>query len=142
MWGQQKQAAISLPKSKTSSAAANRVVEMNKLKRAAKGDEKVALEKRVYLYVEAEASTTSSKLPKGDFWYSREWSVGRLLDAAAKGLQVANVNNRVESEEERLRVFHVEAGRLLGFSEKVGDVCVNGNTVVLLRGVGPALENP
>ena len=115
---------------------------MNKLKRAAKGDEKVPVEKRVYLYVEAEASTTSSKLPKGEFWYSRDWSVGRLLDAAAKGLQVANLNNRVESEEERLRVFHVEAGRLLGFSEKVGDVCANGNTVVLLRGVGPALEKP
>ena len=115
---------------------------MNKLKKTAKGDEKIPADKRVYLYVEAEANTTSSKLPKGEFWYSRDWSVGRLLDAAAKGLQVANVNNRVESEEERLRVFHVEAGRLLGFSEKVGDVCVTGNTVVLLRGVGPALENP
>ena len=131
-----------MPKSKATNAAANRVFEINKLKRAAKGDEKVALEKRVYLYVEAEASTTTSKLPKGEFWYSREWSVGRLLDAAAKGLQVANVNNRVESEDERLRVFHVEAGRLLAFNEKVGDVCATGNTVVLLRGVGPALENP
>ena len=126
-----------MPKPKPSSAA-TRIVALNKLKQMAKGDEKVAVDKRVYLYVEAEGSTTSSKLPKGEFWYSSDWSVGRMLDAAAKGLQVENLNNRVEGEEERLRVFHVEAGRLLGFSEKVGDACVNGNTIVLLRGVGSA----
>ena len=118
-------------------SAATRVVALNKLKQTAKGDVKIPLENRVYLYVEAEASTTSSKLPKGEFWYNRDWSVGRMLDAAAKGLQVENLNNRVEGEEERLRIFHVEVGRLLEFSEKVGDTCVTGNTVVLLRGVGP-----
>ena len=111
---------------------------LNNLKKTAKGDEKVPVEKRVYLHVEAEASTTTSKLPKGEFWYSKEWSVGRLLDVAAKGLQVENLNNRGGGEEERLRVFHVEGGRLLEFGEKVEDVLVTGNTIVLLRGVGPA----
>ena len=110
---------------------------MNALKRTAKGDAKVPMDKRIYLYVEAEANTTSSKLPKGEYWYNKEWSVGRILDAAAKSLQVENVNNRGGGEEERLRVFHVELGRLLEFGEKAGDVCVNGNTIVLLRGVGP-----
>lgn len=129
-----------LPKPKPSTAAA-RMLAVNALKRSAKGDEKVPAEKRVYLYVEAEAKSTNSKLSKGEFWFSREWSVGRMLDAGAKGLQVENLNNRGGGEEERLRVFHVEMGRLLGFSEKVGDVCVSGNTVVLLRGVGPAAEN-
>jgi len=111
---------------------------LNALKKTAKGDEKVPMERRVYLYVEAEANTTSSKLPKGDFWYSKDWSVGRVLDAAAKSLQIQNLNNSGKGEEERLRIFHVEQGRLLEYSEKSGDVCVNGNTVVLLRGVGPA----
>ena len=134
IWSKEKQASV-LPKPKPSSAA-SRLVATNKLKQTAKGDEKVPVEKRVYLHVEAEASTTNSKLPKGEFWYSRDWSVGRMLDAAAKGLQVENLNNRVEGEEERLRVFHVEAGRLLEFSEKVGETCMTGNTVVLLRGVG------
>ena len=136
LWSKEKQASV-LPKPKPSSAA-SRLVAVNKLKQNAKGDEKVPVDKRVYLHVEAEASTTSSKLPQGQFWYSKDWSVGRMLDAAAKGLQVENLNNRVEGEEERLRVFHVEAGRLLEFSEKVGDVCVTSNTIVLLRGVGPA----
>ena len=111
---------------------------LNMLKRNAKGDAKVPMEKRVYVYVEAEAKTTESKFPRGEFWYSKEWSVGRVLDEAAKGLQVVNVNNRGGGEEERLRVFHVEGGRVLAFGEKLGEVCTSGNTVVLLRGIGPS----
>ena len=135
MWGKEKQVAV-LPKPKPSTAA-SRVLAVNALKKSAKGDAKVPVEKRIYLYVEAEANTTSSKLPKGECFFNKEWSVGRMLDAAAKALQVENVNNRGGGEEERLRVFHVEMGKLLEFGEKVGDVCVSGNTIVLLRGVGP-----
>ena len=64
-----------------------------------------------------------------------------MLDAAARGLQVQNVNNRGGGEEEKLRVYHVEGGRMLGFGERLGDVVGDGNTVVLLRGVGPALSD-
>ncbi|KAI9704864.1 MAG: hypothetical protein M1836_006644 [Candelina mexicana] len=138
-WGKEKQTAV-LPKPKPSSNAA-RLVAINQLKKSAKGDDKTPLENRVYLHVEAEANTTTSKYPKGDFFYNKEWSVGRVLDAAAKSLQVQNVNNRGGGEEERLRVFHVEAGRLLEFSEKTGDVFGSGNTMVLLRGVGPAVPD-
>jgi len=117
------------------------VAAVNKLKLEAKGDAKIAPEKRVYLFVEASADTTTAKFPTGKFYYSKDWSIGRVLDAAAKALQVQNVNNRVPGEEERLRVFHVEAGRLLEFAEKVGDVLVTGNTIVILRGVGPAVPD-
>ena len=135
LWGKEKQAAV-LPKPRPSTAA-SRVIALNQLKRTAKGDEKVPLDKRIYLHVEAEANTTTSKLPKGEFWYNKAWSIGRLLDDAARGLQVQNVNNRGGGEEERLRVFHVEGGRLLEFGEKAEDVLAQGNTIVLLRGVGP-----
>lgn len=114
---------------------------MNKLKKSAKGDAKLPAEKRVYMYVEAEAATTTSKFPSGEFYYSRDWAVGRVLDAAAKSLQVENVNNQGTDEASKLRVFHVEGGRLLEFSEKVGDVLASGNRIVLLRGVGPAIPN-
>ena len=134
VWGKEKQAAV-LPKPKPSTAA-SRIVTLNTLKRTAKGDEKTPAEKRIYLHVEAEANTTTSKLLNGEFYYSKEWSVGRVLDVAAKGLQVQNVNNRGGGEGERLRVFHVEGGRILGFGEKIGESVQNGNTVVLLRGVG------
>ena len=64
-----------------------------------------------------------------------------MLDEAAKGLQIQNVNNRGGGEEEKLRVFHVEGGRLLEFGEKIGEGVVSGNTLVLLRGVGPAVPD-
>lgn len=129
-----------LPKAKPSSAAA-RVVAVNALKKSAKGDDKVPVAKRVYVYVEAEAATTTAKFPKGEFFYSVDWVVGRVLDAAAKSLQVENVNNQTLEEREKLRVFHVEGGRLLEFGEKVGEAMRSGNTIVLLRGVGPAIPN-
>ncbi|KIW20226.1 hypothetical protein PV08_00801 [Exophiala spinifera] len=134
-WSKNQQEML-VPKPKPSSRAAQ-LADLNKLKKNAKGDDKLDAEKRVYLHVEAEAASTTSKLPRADLFFSQDWSIGRLLDDAAKRLQVANVNNRVETEEQRLRVYHVEGGRLLEFSEKVGKSLINGNTVVLLRGVGP-----
>ncbi|KAL1863963.1 hypothetical protein VTK73DRAFT_6283 [Phialemonium thermophilum] len=124
-----------LPKPKPTSNAA-RIVAVNNLKKTAKGDEKLPPEKRVYLYVEAEAETAKAKFPKGQFFYSKDWSIGRVLDAAARSLQVQNLNNRSSDERDKLRVFHVEGGRLLDFNEKVGSALVSGNTIVLLRGVG------
>lgn len=141
VWGKEKQAALAPKPNAKSTTAASRIVALNALKKDAKGDAKVPLDQRVYIHVEAEANTTTAKLPRGKFWYGKDWSVGRVLDAAAKGLQVENMNNRGGGEEERLRVYHVEGGRVLDFAEKVGDVLTNGNTVVLLRGVGPVLTD-
>jgi AN1-type zinc finger protein 1 len=138
-WGSAKQEALR-PKPKPTSRAAQ-MAALSKLKQTAKGDDKLPPEKRVYVQVEAEAATTTSKLPKAELFFSSEWSVGKVLDEAAKRLQVANVNNRVEDEEQRLRLYHVEGGRLLEFSEKFGQGVMSGNTVVLLRGVGPAVPD-
>jgi hypothetical protein len=129
-----------MPKPKPSSNAA-KLVALNQLKKNARGDAKLPPERRIYLHVEASADTTTAKFPTGDFFYAREWSVGRMLDEAAKKLQVQNVNNQGKGEDEKLRVFHVEGGRLLDFGEKLGACLVNGNTVVLLRGVGPPVPD-
>lgn len=64
-----------------------------------------------------------------------------MLDAAAKGLQVQNMNNHGGGEEEKLRVYHVEGGRMLDFGEKMADIVVDGNTLILLRGVGPSMTD-
>lgn len=137
LWGAAKKEAASrsLPKPKPSSTA-QRIIAVNNLKKTAKGDDKLAPEKRVYLYVEAEAETAKAKFPKGQFFYSKDWVIGRVLDAAAKSLQVQNINNQSNDENDKLRVFHVEGGRLLEYNEKVGTAVVSGNTIVLLRGVG------
>ncbi|KAI3322101.1 AN1-like zinc finger protein [Xylariaceae sp. AK1471] len=137
-WGSAKkeQASRALPKAKPTSASA-RLIAVNNLKKTAKGDAKLPPEKRVYVYVEAEAETTTAKNYKGEFFYSKDWVIGRVLDAAAKSLQVENVNNQSSEERDKLRVFHVEGGRVLEFNEKVGSALVSGNTIVLLRGIGP-----
>ncbi|KAK0672529.1 putative AN1-type zinc finger protein [Cercophora samala] len=113
-----------------------KMVAVNALKKTAKGDAKIPPEKRVYLYVEAENETAKAKIPKGEFFFSEDWVVGRMLDLAASKLQVQNINNRSDKEEDKLRVFHVEGGRILDFGEKLGAALVSGNTVVILRGVG------
>ncbi|KAI1432236.1 AN1-like zinc finger protein [Xylaria sp. CBS 124048] len=137
-WGNSKreQASLSIPKPKPTSAS-QRLVAVNNLKKNAKGDAKVPSEKRVYLFVEAEAETTTAKNYKGEFFYSKDWVIGRVLDAAARSLQVTNINNQSSDERDRIRVFHVEGGRVLEFNEKTGSVLANGNTIVLLRGIGP-----
>ena len=155
-WGQAKQknmtsATTTTPKSSTATkpttssakplTAAQRVRATAELKKNAKGDAKVPIEKRIYLNVEASADTTKAKHPTGQFFYSSEWSIGRILDLAATSLQVENLNNRVDGETDKLRVFHVEGGRLLDFGEKLGAAVKTGNTLVLLRGVGPPVPD-
>ncbi|KUJ16594.1 uncharacterized protein LY89DRAFT_586186 [Mollisia scopiformis] len=143
LWGTAQKANMAtrvLPKPKPTSAAA-RLVAVNTLKKTAKGDDKIPSDKRVYLEVEAEAATTTSKFPSGAYFYSKDWVIGRVLDAAAKSLQVQNVNNQGTDEKDKLRVFHVEGGRLLEFNEKVGNALVSGNKIVLLRGVGPPVPD-
>lgn len=120
---------------------AAQVVALNNLKKTAKGDPGIAAEKRVYLHVEAEAATTTSKLPKADLYFNKDWTIGRLLDEAAKRLQVDNKNNHVKGEDERLSVFYVEGGRVLGFGEKVHATMVDGGTIVLLRGIGEGQQD-
>lgn len=138
LWGAAKreQAKKSFPAPKPTSRSAQ-IVAVNNLKKNAKGDAKIAPEKRVYLHVEAESETAKANIPKGDFFYNKDWVVGKMLDAAAQSLQVQNLNNRTNDEQNRLRVFHVEGGRLLDFGEKIGTALQSGNTVVLLRGAGP-----
>lgn len=123
------------------------LIALNTLKKSAKGDAKIPATSRIYLHVEAVAEgregSAGAKVPRTDAFYNGDWVVGRVLDAAAATLAVRNVNNRVDKEEDRLRVFWVEGGRLLGFGEKLGTAGANvksGDTIVLLRGVGAAAE--
>ncbi|KAF3480784.1 AN1-type zinc finger protein 1 [Arthroderma uncinatum] len=145
-WGKTKSSAATtsiVPKSKPKpNSAASRMAHLNTLKKNAKGDSNLDVSKRFYLHVEASADTTTAKYPTGDFYYDKGWSVGKILDDAARKLQVQNVNNRTAGEEDRLRIFHVEGGKLLDFSNKIGSCSVaQGDTIVLLRGVGPPVPD-
>ncbi|RMJ22209.1 Zinc finger protein [Aspergillus sp. HF37] len=145
-WGKDKSASAStavatanLPtrakgKSNSTSPAA-----INALKKTAKGAASVPPDRRVYLHVVGTADTPKADAPAGEFFYDSRWKVGRVLDDAARRLGVENVNNRGGGEETRLRVFHVENGEFLEFSDGIGERVRSGQTIVLLRGAGVVL---
>jgi hypothetical protein len=144
-WGKDKQVATSnlipKPKVKPNSPAA-RIASVNAMKRSAKGDAGVPADKRLYLHTVGTADTQATEPPAGDFYFDSRWKVGRVLDDAARRLKVENLNNRGGGEEARLRIFHVESGDFLEFSETIGSGKLkSGDTIVLLRGAGVALAN-
>ncbi|KAL3475290.1 hypothetical protein BJX99DRAFT_229967 [Aspergillus californicus] len=143
-WGKDKSQAAAAaavaakPKPKANSPAA-RTMQLNTLKKAAKGDTGVPADKRVYLHVVGTSETQQGDPPNGNFWFDARWKFGRVLDDAAKRLKVENVNNRA-AEEARLRLFHVESGEFLEFSDVLGGGKVrSGDTIVMLRGAGVML---
>ncbi|KAB8218173.1 hypothetical protein BDV33DRAFT_176078 [Aspergillus novoparasiticus] len=140
-WGKEKSHAATqslTPTPKPNSPAA-RAVQLNTLKKSAKGDANVPADKRLYLHVVGTSDTQRVDPPNGDFYFDSRWKVGRVLDDAARRLRVENVNNRAD-EKERLRIFHVESGEFLEFSDAIGAGKVqSGHTIVLMRGAGVML---
>ncbi|KAJ5754719.1 hypothetical protein N7533_004262 [Penicillium manginii] len=144
-WGKEKQTAtanlIPKPKVKPNSPAA-RMASVNAMKRSAKGEASVPADRRIYLHTVGTADTQATEPPAGDFFFDSKWKVGRVLDDAARRLAVENKNNQVGGEEARLRIFHVESGDFLEFSETIGGGKIkSGDTIVLLRGAGVVLAN-
>jgi hypothetical protein len=140
-WGKDKSYAATqglTPTPKPNSPAA-RTAQLNTLKKSAKGDTSVPADNRLYLHVVGTSDTQRVDPPKGDFYFDNRWKVGRVLDDAARRLHVENVNNRAE-ENERLRIYHVETGEFLEFSDTIGAGKVkSGHTIILLRGAGVML---
>lgn len=142
-WGKDKQAASAnlIPKTKPKpNSPAARAASLNAMKRSAKGDASVPADKRLYLHTVGTADTQAAEPPAGDFYFDSRWKVGRVLDDAARRLHVENLNNRADGEEAKLRIFHVESGDFLQFSDAIGAGKVKqGDTIVLLRGAGVVL---
>ena len=125
-------------KSSKSISAAARAKAMASLKQNARGDAQIPLNNRIYLYVESvDGPSKTSKSPgKAEMFFGRDWVVGRLLDKAAQRMQISNLNSMKNDDKERLRLFHVEGGKILEFSDKVINAGVNdGDTLVVIRGV-------
>ena len=133
-WGRAKQEEIK-PKPKPTSKAAQ-LAALNKLKQSATGDSKVPMEKRLYLHCSATDKVTKDGKPKeAAMWFNNEWKVGRILDLVAIKLGVENLNNSAQGTDKILRVYHVESGEVLEFSEKVSQRMLSGNSIVLVRGL-------
>lgn len=120
--------------SATAAATIARAKAIASLKAAAKGDAAVAAADRVYLFVESDLAP--SKTAKAEMFFGKDYPMGKVLDKAAARLQVPNRNSSKTADTDRLRVFHVESGRVLEYSVKLGASAVkDGDTIVLVKGI-------
>lgn len=90
------------PKTKKKvSTSSNRLVELSTLKKTAKGDSKIPVQNRIYIYCqvilgEDETSDTLG-LTKVPLYINKIWPVGRALDYLSQQLHVTNVNGKVDT---------------------------------------------
>lgn len=90
----------------------------------------------MYLHCSATEKVTKDGKPKeAALWFSGDWKVGKMLDVVAMKLNVENVNNSAQGPDKILRVFHVESGEVLEFSERLEQRMMSGNSIVLIRGL-------
>lgn len=138
VWGQEKKDTLAkqvTPTPKPTSKAAQ-LLALNKMKKEATGDAKVPVEKRLYLHCSATDKVTKDGKPKeASMWFNEDWKIGRILDLVATKLGVENLNNSAQETDKILRVYHIESGEVLEFSEKVSQRMISGNSVVLIRGL-------
>ncbi|KAK9248782.1 hypothetical protein V1506DRAFT_527725 [Lipomyces tetrasporus] len=122
-------------KPKASAAIVIKAKEIAALKQNAKGDAHVPLSNRVYVYVESNIPDTS-KQPRAEMYFGKDYAIGKILDKSAHRLQVSNHNSSKSEDKDRLRIYHVESGRVLEFSEKLESCNVkDGDTLAVVKGL-------
>ncbi|XP_048759086.2 AN1-type zinc finger protein 1-like isoform X4 [Ostrea edulis] len=121
-------------KGRKSSKTAAKVALM-KMKMNAAGDKKIPEPDRVYFSVVLPGGSIS-KGPAKPLFFSKTWSVGRVLDAAADKVSISNTNNTDSSQ--KLRLFSADEGSLLPTDQTIDsllseETICNGCTVILER---------
>lgn len=123
--------------------SSSKVVEMSLLKRLAKGDAKIAVSDRIYiwtLYIKATTDDDFSKInvekEKIAVFVSKNWPVGRALDSIADLLKVGNFNNSTNDSAERLNIFKTidEQPKLVETSERCTKAFANNDIIYLVKG--------
>jgi len=130
---------IKTKSNQNNSSVVRRGLEIGQLRREAKGDSKIAEEKRIYVHGEGPPNlhtplTSVAQVLGKPVFFSKEWSNGKVLDRLADTLGVSNQNNRTGEQDKRLQLFHIESGTLLEMDRKFGEFVKTGDTVVLARG--------
>jgi AN1-type zinc finger protein 1 len=178
LWGAERKASLSSSsksiQTKVSSSTANdaRVLrqKINDLKQTAKGDAKLAIQDRIYLFAESRIPSASpspsparsptqnadaSPPPKPKYreakvFYSSTTKCGRILDMAAKDLKIENLNNRAQTENEKLHLGHFHGIPKSGngqFKELVVNLTLEkqgvktGDYLVVYKGSEPPVEH-
>lgn len=116
------------------------MIELSKLKAASKGDGKIPVSERIYVYVQVidDDSSSAAQNVRHPVFISRAHPIGRALDQLAAQFGLRNVNNRSSDESQKLFLFKQvqEAGaefQKLGFSDRCSSVH-NCDVLCLVRG--------
>lgn len=122
----------------------NPTVDIQLLRKSAKGDGKIPMADRVYvwcLFVDANEEE-DDKLFKIDLesgkrgvFLNKNWPMGRALDVISDELKIKNNNNKTNEINERLNIFKLdgEVPVLVGTSQRVKET-KNGDVLYLVRG--------
>lgn len=88
-----------------SSSKASRMIAMNQLKRSARGDEKISVTDRVYVWIYYNSDDDKSIKLKEAQYFSKKWPIGKMLDSSAKLSKIKNVNNLNVDSSLKLAMF-------------------------------------
>jgi len=104
----------------TNKNPSKRMIEISKLKTQSKGDSKIPISERIYIWVqiidEESSSTSSSNIDKTSLkkkhpiFINRCWPIGRALDFTAQELNLKNINNKTNDSSQKLFLFkHIDS---------------------------------
>lgn len=108
-----------------------KMAERVNLRKVSKGDVKIKMGDRVYLWCYGVYDET--KTDKRGIWVNKNWSMGKTLDYIAEQMKIPNLNNLTMNEEERLFLFDREF-KDYKLSKKALDSVKEGDTVYLVKG--------
>lgn len=108
-------------------------VALMKIKMKASGDGSIPQEERIYLRVLMPLGNKEREHP---MFFSKYWTVGKVIDKIAVTARLKNDNNKAESK--KLRLFHGSSGDVLDlqhplehFQSQDDCLVLSGSTVVL-----------
>lgn len=128
---------------KKTSARTNKILELSTLKKQAKGDSKIPVQNRIYIYcqviLDEDEKNDAVGLKKEPLYINKIWPVGRALDYISQQLHVSNVNGKVDvSKGEKLFLYKYDEKNNeyvgLDTSGRVTTLIQDLDTIYLVRG--------
>ncbi|XP_005105307.1 AN1-type zinc finger protein 1 isoform X2 [Aplysia californica] len=100
-------------------------VKLMKMKGVAVGDQGIPQSERIFFNIVLPKSSSKPSVP---MFFSKCWTVGRVIDKIADKLNITNTNNA--GSDKKLRLFHADTGCLMPVSSSVAEVMDNTDNLV------------
>lgn len=99
-----------LSSNKSKKGSTNKLIQLTKLKRTAKGDVKIPVSNRVYVYCYV-VDDENEDAKEHELYVNKIWPIGRALDYIAQQLNVSNPNNDFKAtSKEKLYLYKKKEG--------------------------------